>query len=152
MWSGQFAAAAALAESGYQRALDARSPPNVALWALVRGELAEARGAMIKASVWLREAIAIIGGPARLHPYQGSIARAGLDALARVAALTGDLAGAQAALDQADALAGPAMRLFDTWSGPIRAWMTAARGEITGSGRPGAEHGRRGQTVWSAGL
>jgi hypothetical protein len=130
LWSGQFAAAAALAESGYQRALDARSPPNVALWALVCGELAEAKGAMIKASVWLREAIAIIGGPARLHPYQGSIARAGLDALARVATLTGDLAGAQAALDQADALAGPAMRLFDTWSGPIRAWMTAARGEI----------------------
>ena len=130
LWSGQFAAAAALAESGYQRSLDARSPANVALWALVRGELAGARGAMVKASVWLREAVAIIAGPARLHPYQGSIARVGLDALARAAAQTGDMAGAQAALDQADALAGPGMRLFDTWSGPIHAWMAAARGQV----------------------
>ena len=128
--SGQFAAAAALAESGYQRSLDTRSPANVALWALVRGELAGARGAMVKASVWLREAVAIIAGPARLHPYQGSIARVGLDALARAAAQTGDMAGAQAALDQADALTGPGMRLFDTWSGPIHAWMTAARGQV----------------------
>jgi DNA-binding CsgD family transcriptional regulator len=128
--SGQFAAAAALAESGYQRSLDTRSLANVALWALVRGELAGARGAMVKAAVWLREAVAIIAGPARLHPYQGSIARVGLDALARAAALTGDLAGAQAALDQADALTGPGMRLFDTWSGPIHAWMTAARGQV----------------------
>jgi DNA-binding CsgD family transcriptional regulator len=129
--SGRFAAATALAEAGYQRSLDARSLANVALWALVRGELAGARGAMIKASVWLRETVAITGGPARLHPYQGSIARIGLDALARVAAQTGNLTGAQAALDQADALAGPGMRLFDTWSGPIRAWMAAARGQVT---------------------
>ena len=129
--SGRFAAATALAEAGYQRSLDARSLANVALWALVRGELAGARGAMVKASMWLRETVAIIGGPARLHPYQGSIARVGLDALARAAALTGDLAGAQAAVDQAAALAGPEMRLFDTWSGPIHAWMTAARGQVT---------------------
>ncbi len=130
LWSGRFAAAAGLAESGYQRALNARSPPNVALWALVRGQLAGARGMMTEASVWLREAIATLGGPAPLHPYQGSIARAGLDALARVAALTADPAGAQAALVQAEALAEPPMRLFDTWPGPIHAWMAAARGEI----------------------
>jgi DNA-binding CsgD family transcriptional regulator len=130
LWRGQFAAAAALAESGYQRALDDRSPPNVALWALVRGQLAGARGMMTEASVWLREAIATLAGPAPLHPYQGSIARAGLDALARVAALTAEPAGAQAALVQAEALAGPPMRLFDTWPGPIHAWMAAARGEI----------------------
>lgn len=130
LWSGQFAAAAALAESGYQRALDTRSPPNVALWALVRGQLAVARGAMTEASVWLREAVTTLGGPAPLHPYQGSIARAGFDALARVAALTADPAAAQAALAQAEALAGPPMRLFDTWPGPVRAWVAAARGEI----------------------
>ena len=130
LWSGQFAAAAALAESGYQRALDARSSPNVALWALVRGQLAGAKGAVTEASRWLREAISTLGGPTPLHPYQGSIARAGLDALARVAALTADLAGAQAALVQAEALAGPPMRLFDTWPGPVHAWMAAARGEI----------------------
>lgn len=130
LWSGQFTAAADLAESGYQRALEVRSAPNVAVWALMRGQLAAARGAMIEASVWLREAIATLDGPAPLHPYQGSIARAGLDALARVAALTADLAGAQAALAHAHALAGPAIRLFDTWPGPIRAWIAAARGEI----------------------
>ena len=130
LWSGQFTATADLAESGYQRALEVRSCPNVAVWALVRGQLAAARGAMTEASVWLREAIATLGGPAPLHPYQGSIARAGLDALARVAALTADLAGAQAALAQADALAGPSIRLFDTWSGPVHAWIAAARGEI----------------------
>ena len=85
---------------------------------------------MVKASGWIREAVGIVAGPARLHPYQGFITRVGLDALARVAALAGDLACAQAALDQADALAGPAMRLFDTWSGPIHAWVAAARGEV----------------------
>jgi DNA-binding CsgD family transcriptional regulator len=131
LWRGQFAAAATLAESGYQRALEARSPPNVALWALVRGQLAAARGAMTEASVWLREAIATLGGRALLHPYQGSIARAGLDALARAAALTADPAGAQAALVQAEALPGPPMRLFDTWPGPIHAWVAAARGDIS---------------------
>ena len=130
LWSGQFTATADLAESGYQRALEVRSSPNVAVWALVRGQLAAARGAMTEASVWLREAIATLGGPAPLHPYQGSIARAGLDALARVAAMTADLAGAQAALAHADALAGPSIRLFDTWPGPVHAWTAAARGEI----------------------
>lgn len=130
MWSGQFATAAALAESGYQQALDSRSPLNVALWALVRGQLAGARGTMAQASVWLREAVAILDRPAPLHPYQGSIARAGLDALARVAALTADLVGAQAALAQAESLAGPPMRLFDIWPGPVLAWVAAARGEI----------------------
>jgi DNA-binding CsgD family transcriptional regulator len=130
LWSGQFSATADLAESGYQRALEVRSSPNVAVWALVRGQLAAARGAMTEACVWLREAIATLDGPAPLHPYQGSIARAGLDALARVAALTADLPVAQAALAQADSLAGPSIRLFDTWPGPIHAWIAAARGEI----------------------
>ena len=130
LWSGQFTATAGLAEAGYQRALEVRSSPNVAVWALVRGQLAAARGAMTEASVWLREAIATLGGPAPLHPYQGSIARAGLDALARVAAMTVDLAGAEAALAQADALAGPSIRLFDIWPGPVHAWIAAARGEI----------------------
>jgi DNA-binding CsgD family transcriptional regulator len=130
LWSGQFRAAAALAESGYERALEGGSSPNVAVWALVRGELAAARGAMTEASVWFREAIATLDGPAPLHPYQGSVARAGLDGLARVAAQTADLACAQAVMAQADVLAGPAMRLFDTWPGPVRAWIAAARGEI----------------------
>jgi DNA-binding CsgD family transcriptional regulator len=130
LWSGRFNTAADLAESGYQRALEVRSSPNVAVWALVRGQLAVARGAMTEASVWLREAIATLGGPAQLHPYQGSIARAGLDALTRVAAMTADSAGVQAALAQRDALAGPSIRLFDIWPGPVHAWIAAARGEI----------------------
>jgi DNA-binding CsgD family transcriptional regulator len=130
MWSGQLTAATELAETGYQRAVDARSPLSVAVWSLVRGGVAEARGAMATASGWMREAVGIVGGPARLHPYQGFTARIGFGALARVAALTGDLGGAQAALTQADALAGPATRLFDTFSGPIHAWVTAARGDV----------------------
>jgi DNA-binding CsgD family transcriptional regulator len=130
LWSGQFTATADLAESGYQRALEVRSSPNVAVWALVRGQLAAARGAMTDASVWLREAIATLGGPTPLHPYQGSVARAGLDALARVAALTADLPAAQGALAQVDALAGPSIRLFDTWPGPVHAWIAAARGDF----------------------
>ena len=128
--SGQLAAGAALAEAGYQRALDARSPLSVAMWALVHGGVAEAGGAMVKASGWIREAVGIVGRPARLHPYQSFFIRVGFDTMALVAALAGDLARAQAALDQADALAGPAMRLFDTWSGPIHAWVAAARGDI----------------------
>ena len=130
LWSGQFAAAAALADSGYQRALDSRSLPNVALWALVRGQLAGARGAMGQAAVWLRESVAVLGGPAPLHPYQGSIARSGFDTLAQVAALTEDPAGGQAALDQAEALAGPPVRVLDPWPGAACAWVAAARGEI----------------------
>jgi DNA-binding CsgD family transcriptional regulator len=85
---------------------------------------------MSEASVCLREAIATLDGPAPLHPYQGSVARAGLDALTRVAAQTADLAGARTALAQANALTGPAMRLFDTWPGPVHAWIAAARGEM----------------------
>ena len=130
LWSGQFRAAARLCESGYQRALEGRSSPSVAVWALVRGQLASVRGAMSEASVWLREAIATLDARGPLQPYQGSVARAGLDALARVAALSGDLAGARAALVQADALGGPAMRLFDTWLGPVHAWIAAASGQI----------------------
>ena len=149
LWSGQFAAAASLAETGYQRALEVRSSPNVAVWALVRGQLAAARGAMAEASVWLREAIATLDGPAPLHPYQGSIARAGLDALARVAALTADPAGARAALAQAGALAGPPIQLFDTWPGPVHAWIAAARGETLAAVdlalETAAEARRRGQ-------
>ncbi|MGH3854369.1 MAG: AAA family ATPase [Pseudonocardiaceae bacterium] len=130
IWSGQLASAAALAHKGYQRALEARSSLSVAVWALVRGGVAEARGAMATASGWMREAVGIVGSPARLHPYQGFTARVGYGSLARVAALAGDLSCAQAALGQADALSGPAMRLFDTWSGPIHAWVAAARGEV----------------------
>jgi DNA-binding CsgD family transcriptional regulator len=128
--SGQLTKATALAESGYQGALDAQSPLSVAMWALVRGKAAEARGALVKASGWIREALGIAGGPARLNPYQNFITRVALDALARVAAHNGDLPSAQGALAQADALAGPAMRLFDTWSGPTHAWVAAARGDV----------------------
>lgn len=129
--SGRLAAAAALAETGYQRALDARSPLSVAIWALVRGGVAEARGAMVTTSGWIREVVGVVGGPARLHPYQGFITRVGLDALARLTAIAGDLGCAQAALTQAAALTGSAMRLFDTWSGPIQAWVAAARREVS---------------------
>lgn len=128
--SGQVAAAAALADTGYERALDARSPVSVAIWALVRSGIAEAQGAMVTAAWWMREVIGVVGGPARLHPYQGFITRVGLDILARVTAIAGDLGCAQTALMQADELTGPAMRLFDTWSGPIHAWVAAARGEV----------------------
>ncbi len=128
--SGQLAVAAALAETGYQRALAARSPVSVAIWALVRGGVAEAQGAVATASGWMREVVGIVGGPARLHPYQRFITRVALDALARATAIAGDLDCAQTALAQADELTGPAMRLFDTWSGPINAWVTAARGDV----------------------
>ncbi len=130
VWSGQLATASVLAEAGYQRALDAQSPLSVAVWALVRGRVAETRGAMVTASGWMREAVGVVGGRSRLHPYQGYTAKVGFCALARVAALAGDLSSAEAALAQADALAGPAMRLFDTWSGPVHAWVAAARGEV----------------------
>ncbi|MGH3829183.1 MAG: AAA family ATPase [Pseudonocardiaceae bacterium] len=149
VWSGQLATAAALAHPGYQRALEARSPQSVAVWALVNGAVAEARGAMATASGWTREAVGIVGSPARLHPYQSFTARIGHGALARVAALAGDLGCAQAALAQADALAGPSMRLFDTWSGPIHAWVAAARGEVAAAVElalgTAEEAGRRGQ-------
>jgi DNA-binding CsgD family transcriptional regulator len=126
---GQLASAATLAETGYLRALAARSPMSVAIWALVRGGVAEAQGAIGTASGWMREVVGIVGGPARLHPSQGFIARIGLDALARATAITDDLDCAQTTLAQADELTGPAMRLFDTWSGPIHAWIAAARGD-----------------------
>ncbi|HEY3895815.1 MAG TPA: LuxR C-terminal-related transcriptional regulator [Pseudonocardiaceae bacterium] len=129
-WSGELAAAAALAERGYGRALRARSPAGVAVWALGRGRVEEARGAVTTALGWMREAVGIIGSSPQLHPYQAFTTRVGYGALARVAGLAGDLACAQTALGQADALAGPAMRLFDTWAGPIHAWVAAARGEI----------------------
>lgn len=128
--SGHFAVAAALAETGYQRALAARSPVSVAIWALVRGGVGEAQGAVVTASGWMRELVGIVGGPARLHPYQGFITRVGLDALARATAIARDLDSAQTALTQAGELTGPAMRLFDTWSGPIHAWVAAARGDL----------------------
>ena len=152
LWSGQFAAAATLAESGYQRALEVRSSPNVAVWALVRGQLAEARGAMTEASVWLREAIATLGGPAPLHPYQGSIARAGLDALARVAALTADPAGAQAALVQAEALRRATDAAVRHLARADPRLDSRCPGRDPRSGRPGPRHGRRGQAARSAGL
>ena len=142
----------ALAESGYQRALEVRSPPNVAVWALVRGQLAAARGAMTEASVWLREAIATLGGPAPLHPYQGSIARAGLDALARVAAHDrgpGRRPGRPGPGGRAGRALDPAVRYLAR-AGP-RLDSRCPRRDPRG-GRPGARHGRRGQAARSGGL
>ena len=71
LWSGQLAAAAGWPKPATSGPWRSRSPPNVAVWALVRGQLAAARGAMIEASVWLREAIATARRPGPAAPLPG---------------------------------------------------------------------------------
>jgi DNA-binding CsgD family transcriptional regulator len=80
---------------------------------------------------WFREAAALARRNDFRHPYYSFGGRLVFGCYARAAAQAGEVAEAQAALAGADGLAGPSTALMDSFFGPIHAWVTVARGEIT---------------------
>jgi DNA-binding CsgD family transcriptional regulator len=128
---GQLAEAETLATSCYQRSVAICWPLGTAVWALKLGEAIRARGELTAALRWFREAAALVRGDDFRHPYYSFAGRLVFGCHARAAAQAGELAEAQAALADADALAGPSTAVMDAFFGPIHAWVAVARGEVT---------------------
>src|SRR5512132_2219664 len=124
--AGRLTEARAIAEAGYQAAVDDRSPELTGGWAGFRGLVAKAEGRIATAETLLREAVALLD---EQDPYR--FMRWCLAELASVAALAGDQEAAAGWLDRADARAGEANRYFDPWVELDRAWVAAATGETT---------------------
>jgi ATP/maltotriose-dependent transcriptional regulator MalT len=124
--AGRLTEARAIAEAGYQAAVDDRSPEQTGGWAGFRGLVAKAQGEIATAQASLREAVALLD---EQDPYR--FMRWCLAELASVAALAGDQPAASDWLTRADARAGQANRFFDSWVELDRAWVVAASGELT---------------------
>jgi ATP/maltotriose-dependent transcriptional regulator MalT len=84
------------------------------------------RGRVVSAARWAREATAVFRGPSRVNYLPATLAT-----LAYASALTGDLRGAEAALQEAEAAHTEAVAVFEVHLRLARAWLAACRGEVS---------------------
>jgi ATP/maltotriose-dependent transcriptional regulator MalT len=128
--AGRFADAAALAEAGYQRALETGWHMGLVLALLARGHVCRAHGQLHQSLRWLHEGLGLaresIG-----KLYTSMI----LGELAHTAALLGDQATARHALAESDATRRRGFGIFHRWGDLARPWVTAAAGEHTAAAR-----------------
>jgi len=126
LWlAGRLGEAEALARERYAASLEARLDPARGYWATICGEYALFQGRIQTSMDMLREALAVLRD---LDPYHMQLAC--LATLAQAAALAGDLATAEQALDAATH-ARPKLRAEEGWHMLARAWVLACRGEFT---------------------
>jgi DNA-binding NarL/FixJ family response regulator len=128
--AGRFADAAALAETGYQRALETGWQMGLVLALLARGHVCRARGQLHPSVRWLREGLGL-AREAIGTLFTSMI----LGELAHSAALLGDHATAQHAMAESDATRRRGFAIFRPWADLARPWVTAAAGEHTAAAR-----------------
>lgn len=126
LWlAGRLGEADTLARERYAATLEARLDPARGYWATICGEYALFQGRIQTSVDMLREALAVLRD---LDPYHMHLACLG--SLAQAAALAGNLATAEQALDAA-AHARPKLPAEEGWIMLGRAWLLASRGELT---------------------
>ena len=123
---GRLDEAEALAQEGYQQALERPWPVESAFWAGWRGQVIRARGRPRTALRWLREATTTAERWDVPLPFMPAV----LGELAHAAALVGDLRAAEGALARAEQLTARSAGVFQLWVALARPWVAAARGEL----------------------
>lgn len=121
--AGRLDEAAATAQAGYDGAVQSQVLEGQGWFTVMLGRIALLQGRPVTASRWLREAAVLWGGIE--HPS----ARWGFGGLAHALVLTGDLDGAEAALEDLDAEPATPIRMMDVDIERGRAWYTWCRGE-----------------------
>lgn len=123
--AGELDEADAVATAVYDAAAAEGGNEFVGTWALMRGRVALARGALHPARRWLREAVAGLDrhDPAALLCWAHALA-------ATVEALCGDAPAARRALDRADATRNPAVTISAAELATARAWTLQAEGRL----------------------
>lgn len=124
--AGRLIEAETLAENAYQLAVVQHSHDGMALMAAAAGQAALARGKLSAAVQRLREGAALLRerDRNRFLPWT-------LGSLARAYALSDRLPEAEAALSEADLICPKSVRLFSAGFTLARAWVAAARSEIS---------------------
>jgi DNA-binding CsgD family transcriptional regulator len=126
LWlAGRLSEANALARQRYAATLEARLDPVRGYWASICGEFALFQGRIRQSVDMLREAVVVLRDSDPYHMHLGC-----LSTLAQAAALAGNLATAEQAL-QAAAHARPSQPAEEAWVMLGRAWLLASRGELT---------------------
>jgi ATP/maltotriose-dependent transcriptional regulator MalT len=131
LWvAGRLDEADRLSHGGYRRCLEARADHARGQWCFQLGHCALIRGRARAAADWLQEAVVLLRehDPSRIFALATS-------SLAHAAALIGDFARADSALEETVRVL-PHER---SWVELSRAWVTALRGDVEG-GRAGALH------------
>ena len=121
--AGRLEEAEATARAGYDGAVESQVLEGQGWFTVVLGRTCLLQGRVVTAARWLREAAVLWGELA--HPS----ARWGFGGLAHALALSGDLDGAEAALDDLDAEPPTPIRTMDVDIERGRAWYTWLRGE-----------------------
>jgi ATP/maltotriose-dependent transcriptional regulator MalT len=121
--AGRLEEAKATAEAGYDGAVESQVLEGQAWFTVMLGRTCLLQGRVETAARWLREAAVMWGELA--HPS----ARWGFGGLAHALALSGDLDGAEAALEDLDAEPPTPIRMMDVDIERARAWYTWLRGE-----------------------
>jgi DNA-binding CsgD family transcriptional regulator len=120
--AGDLAAAGATAETAYQQGVHGGFHWIIGLACCARGQVCRARGQLRQSLRWLHEGLAIFRQDrAFVSQHLGEIAH--------TAALLGDHAAANAALEEADATRRHNFTIYHIWLDLARPWLTAARGD-----------------------
>jgi len=124
--AGRLDEAQALAEEGYRAALGERAHEGSAIFSMLLGAVSLVEGRLATAARWLRESAALLRelDPVGIRPWP-------LAFLAQAASQAGDLATATSAIEEAEASRWPGTRVFEFDLGLARAWVAAARGELS---------------------
>jgi DNA-binding CsgD family transcriptional regulator len=121
--AGRLEEAEATARAGYDGAVESQVLEGQGWFTVMLGRTCLLQGRVVTAARWLREAAVLWGELA--HPS----ARWGFGGLAHALALSGDLEGAEAALEDLDAEPPTPIRMMDVDIERGRAWYTWLRGE-----------------------
>ncbi len=121
--AGRLGEAEATAQAGYEGAVESQVLEGQGWFTVMLGRTCLLQGRVVTAARWLREAAVLWGELAHTS------ARWGFGGLAHALALSGDLDGAEAALEDLDAEPPTPVRMMDVDIERGRAWYTWLRGE-----------------------
>jgi DNA-binding NarL/FixJ family response regulator len=124
--AGRLREAEAAAEEGYRAALAERAHEGSAIFAMLLGAISLVEGRLATAARWLRESAGLLRelDPVGVLPWP-------LAFLAQAAAQGGDREAAESALEEAESSRWPGTQVFEFDLRLARAWVAAARGEIS---------------------
>lgn len=126
VFSGRLNEAVEGIQERHRAAVEKRADPVRAGYAFGLGWTFRVQGKVRTAQRWLREGIAVMRDSDPFNNLSATLAE-----LAHASALAGDVTEAEAALSEAEATRATSFRMDEAHVGMARAWIAAARGELT---------------------
>jgi ATP/maltotriose-dependent transcriptional regulator MalT len=124
--AGELITAETLTDRAYRESVEQHDSESHAVWVVLLGQAALARGKVRSAAGWFQEGAVLSRDLGSLGQLPWCLAN-----LAQALALAGDPAGARAALAEFDSLPDGLPPLFELDVALARAWTAAAQGEVS---------------------